>query len=76
MINLKLLTKKFTIMKKVKNLKLDTLSSNELANKEANQIRGGSAICPCLCTCPSTEERIFIRMDEKLAVYNDNLPEI
>ncbi len=35
-------------MKKEKKLKLDTLSSNELASKEAAQITGGASYCYCL----------------------------
>jgi natural product precursor len=64
--------KTINVMKKEKQLKLDTLSSSELANKEANQIIGGEAtICYCTCYCNSAEERVFLRIDEKYSVSVD-----
>jgi len=51
-------------MKTEKKLKLDALSSNELENKEANQIRGGG-ICGCICTCYTIDERIYVRIEER-----------
>jgi natural product precursor len=53
-------------MKKEKQLKLDTLSSSELANKEANQIRGGATtICYCYCTCNTNSERFALHLEDK-----------
>ncbi|NOU15956.1 MAG: rSAM-modified peptide [Bacteroidales bacterium] len=51
-------------MKTKKKLKLDALSSNELENKETNQIRGGG-ICGCYCTCYTIDERIYTRIEER-----------
>jgi natural product precursor len=53
-------------MKKEKQLKLDTLSSSELANREANQIRGGeTTICYCTCYCNGVEERFVLRIEDR-----------
>jgi natural product precursor len=51
-------------MKTKKKLKLDALSSNELENKEVNQIRGGG-ICGCYCTCLIIDERTYARTEER-----------
>ncbi|RPH30736.1 MAG: rSAM-modified peptide [Bacteroidales bacterium] len=61
-------------MKTEKKLKLNTLSSNELASKEANQIKGGRPICTCYCYCNGAEERFFLRMDERNFVRLDFVP--
>ncbi len=56
-------------MKKEKKLKLDTLNSNELANKEAAQINGGAVqICNCTCYCIISMDSFFTRKDNLIHV--------
>ncbi len=51
-------------MKKEKKLKLDTLSSKELASKEAAKINGGAVqICNCTCYCIISMDSFFTRKD-------------
>lgn len=59
---------------KTKKLKLDSLSEKELANKEANEVRGGLPICRCICYCIDYEDRIFNRIEERTFVYNEFIP--
>ncbi len=49
----------------MKKLKLDMLSSNELENKEVNQIKGGE-ICYCYCECISLDDRFTVRADDRI----------
>lgn len=56
-------------MKKEKKLKLDTLSSNELASKEAAQISGGVVqVCNCTCYCIISMDSFFTRKDNLIHV--------
>ncbi len=52
-------------MRSKKKLKLDALSSNELEDKEANQISGGIVICPCICICNAYFDKVYSRVDVK-----------
>ncbi|RPH30737.1 MAG: rSAM-modified peptide [Bacteroidales bacterium] len=61
-------------MKTSKKLKLDTLSSNELENKEANQIKGGQPICRCFCFCDTTTVKISERSFDSRDVYQFERP--
>jgi len=53
----------------MKKLKLDTLSSHELANREANQIKGGQPICLCYCYCDTLEQRYSERSFDSNDIY-------
>ena len=61
-------------MKTMKKLKLDTLSSNELANKEANQIIGGVTYCSCYCSCYSIDDRFLTRVDDRVFIREEPIP--
>lgn len=60
-------------MKTEKKLKLDRLSSNELANKEAYQTKGGMPICPCYCYCDTTTLKLSERSFDSNDVYQTRI---
>ncbi|NOU15953.1 MAG: rSAM-modified peptide [Bacteroidales bacterium] len=53
----------------MKKLKLDTLSSHELANREANQIKGGLPICRCYCYCDTLDQKYSERSFDSQGEY-------
>lgn len=57
-------------MKKKRKLKLDTLSLNELENKEANQVMGG-IVCTCRCYCNDYSEKSYTSWDEVHVVVKE-----